>query len=82
MVAISFERYYVIYKPMSLRSIKLSTCVKTIALCIFMSLVWAILPLFGKEIDKYLLLIKYYVSIDFLCKDGQDIHWKELEQGI
>ena len=51
---------------MSLRSIKLSTCVKTIALCIFMSLVWAILPLFGKEIYKYLLLIKYYSNIYFL----------------
>jgi hypothetical protein len=47
MVAISIERYYVIYRPMNLKSIKKSTSMKGIILSIILAFLWAIFPLLG-----------------------------------
>lgn len=45
--AISFERYYIIYKPMSIRDVNFKTCSIGIAACAAFALFWSVVPLFG-----------------------------------
>lgn len=45
--AISFERFYIIYNPLSFRQIRVKTITFVIVACVLFSLFWAVLPLLG-----------------------------------
>ena len=47
MTAISIERYYVIYKPMSIKKITFKFKIMSIVVCLLLGLLWPVLPLFG-----------------------------------
>lgn len=47
MAAISFERFYIIYKPLSIRNVNLKTNFLIIVLCAMNGLMWASFPLMG-----------------------------------
>ena len=47
MAAISFERFFIIYKPLSIKSISTKVILIVIAGCTFMGVLWAIFPYFG-----------------------------------
>lgn len=47
MAAISFERFYIIYKPMSIRNVNTRTNLLVILGCCLNGLMWAIFPLLG-----------------------------------
>lgn len=44
---ISFERYYIIYNPLSFRQVRVKTICLAIFACLFFAFLWAVLPLFG-----------------------------------
>lgn len=47
LVALSIERLYIIYEPLSVRYVNRSLYVKAVVACILLGLVWPLLPLFG-----------------------------------
>ena len=47
MAAISFERFFIIYKPLSIKSISTKVILIVIACCTFMGVLWAIFPYLG-----------------------------------
>lgn len=47
MMAISFERLYIIYCPMNIKLISLRTSLLTIAICLLFGFLWAAFPLVG-----------------------------------
>lgn len=47
MAAISFERFYIIYKPMSIRNVNIRTNLLIILACSLNGLMWASFPLLG-----------------------------------
>jgi len=47
MAAISYERYYIIQKPMLAKKLNTNLMIKTIVVCAFVSLFWSSMPLFG-----------------------------------
>ncbi|RNA30611.1 rod opsin [Brachionus plicatilis] len=47
MAAISFERFFIIYKPMSIKSISTNVILVVIAVCTFMGVMWAMFPYLG-----------------------------------
>lgn len=47
LVALSIERLYIIYEPLSVRYVNRSLYVKAVVACLLFGLVWPLLPLFG-----------------------------------
>ena len=47
MTAISIERYYIIYRPMSVKKITLKYKLASIGLCLLFGIIWPIMPLIG-----------------------------------
>ena len=47
MAAISYERYYIIQKPMNAKNLNIKLMIKAIVFCAFISLFWSSMPLFG-----------------------------------
>ncbi|CAF0886581.1 unnamed protein product [Brachionus calyciflorus] len=47
LTAISFERFYIIYKPMSIKSINQKLSLIIISACVFFGVLWALFPVFG-----------------------------------
>lgn len=47
MAAISFERFYIMYKPLNIRKITFKTAYLSITLCCLFGLFWCIMPLIG-----------------------------------
>ena len=47
MVAISIERFYILYKPLSIREMNSQVSVFAILFCLLNGLLWALFPIFG-----------------------------------
>ena len=47
MAAISFERFFIMYKPLSIRKISFNVAYRIIAFCCLNGLFWSIMPLVG-----------------------------------
>jgi hypothetical protein len=47
MAAISYERHYIIQKPMLAKKLNTNLMIKTIVVCAFVSLFWSSMPLIG-----------------------------------
>lgn len=47
MAAISFERFIIIYRPMSIKGITFKSCYIMSGVCIFLGAFWAAMPVFG-----------------------------------
>lgn len=47
MTAISFERFYIIYKPMSIKDVNMKTTSIGVLCCFLAGVFWSIVPLFG-----------------------------------
>lgn len=47
MTAISFERYYIIQKPMHMKKFKSKLMIQIVVGCVLMSFFWSAMPLFG-----------------------------------
>lgn len=47
LVALSIERLYIIYDPLSVRYVNRSLYLKSVVACLLVGLIWPLLPLFG-----------------------------------
>lgn len=47
MAAISFERFYIMYKPLNIRKINFNVCYVAIFICVLCGLFWSGMPLLG-----------------------------------
>jgi c-opsin len=47
MVAISIERFMIIYKPMSIKKITHKVLANVIGICMLLGIFWSVLPIFG-----------------------------------
>ena len=53
MAAISFERFYIMYKPLNIRKLSFNLAYTVIAFCLANGLFWAIMPLLGWSYYTY-----------------------------
>jgi hypothetical protein len=47
MVAISFQRFYIIYRPFHINYVSFKTNIIIVIVCLVMGLIWALFPVFG-----------------------------------
>ncbi|RNA28085.1 melanopsin [Brachionus plicatilis] len=47
LTAISFERFYIIYKPLSIKTLNYKFSIIIIIICVLVGIVWALFPVFG-----------------------------------